>query len=326
MGIGRHRCRALGCRQAQADDLLRGGRLQSAIDWRAASAPDLTSVEAEYPRRLTRAQRSDLARQRRQNRRLRWALSGAAVLLVASSSPVRPRSRRGDRPPLAAEASESKLSAATSLTLRASDRDVAALLAAEMQRRWPDDSRPGRRSSEVSSGWRARLTARVRRRCARDGNPHSRHAHDPAGHRPSVRHPRCETLPPAGVADHRHRHMDGGRGVRRRPSRRWDGQFRHDVVVSGDGSIALIQTPPRSRTNRPPLLSQLADIHRSHHRRTARRISAARDRHRRRPVALTVVTDCSTFTRLGDLIAIDTHTGAVHATFLARPTTTPRAA
>ena len=130
------------------DDLYRGVRLQAALEWREASPSDLTDVEtafldasadratAEQERLAERARRD-----RRQNRRLRALLVGAAgliVLLVGAGSVAVVSSQ---------EASAQRDSAAiealvgTALALRSSERDVSALLAAEAFRRWPDDPR-----------------------------------------------------------------------------------------------------------------------------------------------------------------------------------------
>lgn len=130
------------------DDLLRGARLQAAIEWRDAEPRDLTDLErafldasavratAEQQRLAERARRD-----RRQNRRLRVLLGVAAgliVLLVGAGSVAVVSSREAN-----AQRDSAALEAlvATSLALRTSERDVSALLAAEAYRRWPDDPR-----------------------------------------------------------------------------------------------------------------------------------------------------------------------------------------
>ncbi|GAA1818044.1 BTAD domain-containing putative transcriptional regulator [Agromyces neolithicus] len=130
------------------DDLLRGPRLQSAIEWRDAAPRDLTDVERAFldasAARATveREQLEERTRQdRRQNRRLRVLLGVAAgliVLLAGAGSVAVVSSQEAN-----AQRDSATLEAlvATSLTLRTSERDVSALLAAEAYRRWPDDPR-----------------------------------------------------------------------------------------------------------------------------------------------------------------------------------------
>lgn len=130
------------------DDLYRGVRLQAALEWRDASPRDLTDVEMAFldasAARAT-AEQEQLAerarRDRRQNRRLRVLLAVAAgliVLLVGAGSVAVVSSQ---------EASAQRDSASiealvgTALSLRSSELDVSALLAAEAYRRWPDDPR-----------------------------------------------------------------------------------------------------------------------------------------------------------------------------------------
>lgn len=130
------------------DELLRGGRLQATLDWREASAPDLTTIEADYLEASAARDRSErrleaerARRDRRQNIRLRGALAAAAALLVGmvvASAFVFVKSGEAEQSAL-----DQQIEAltSTSLALRESDPGVAALLAAELHRRWPDDSR-----------------------------------------------------------------------------------------------------------------------------------------------------------------------------------------
>ncbi len=130
------------------DDLPRGARLHALAAWRAASDADLMPLEDQY---IERALAEDSARQqaaataaardRRQNRRLRWALGGAAALLIIALVAGGLAAVRGAEASAAAEQEQIEALAATSLSLRETDRDVAALLAAELAQRWPDDSR-----------------------------------------------------------------------------------------------------------------------------------------------------------------------------------------
>ncbi|WP_173924345.1 BTAD domain-containing putative transcriptional regulator [Agromyces sp. Marseille-P2726] len=130
------------------DDLYRGVRLQAALEWRDASPSDLTDVESAFldasADRAT-AEQEQLAerarRDRRQNRRLRALLVGAAGLIVlligaGSVAVVSSREAGAQRDSAAIEAL-----VGTALALRSSERDVSALLAAEAYRRWPDDPR-----------------------------------------------------------------------------------------------------------------------------------------------------------------------------------------
>ncbi|MGB4778934.1 BTAD domain-containing putative transcriptional regulator [Microbacterium sp.] len=128
------------------DDLWRGARVAS-VD--PDSTPTfLTASEAEFLARSRdredherRAAHEAWERERRTNVRLRTSLVAVAVLLVAT---VSAGVLSGINATRAAEQAESEQVArllATSLALRESDRDVAALLAAEMHRRWPDDPR-----------------------------------------------------------------------------------------------------------------------------------------------------------------------------------------
>ena len=73
------------------EDLYRGARLQNALDWRSASKPDLTSTESRFldaaehrARREEAEARTQLQRDRRQNRRLRVLFGATASLLGIS--------------------------------------------------------------------------------------------------------------------------------------------------------------------------------------------------------------------------------------------------
>jgi len=130
------------------DDLLRGPRLQSAVEWRDAAHRDLTDVERAFldaSAARAAAEREQLearvGQDRRQNRRLRVLLGVAAgliVLLAGAGSVAVVSSQEAN-----AQRDSATLEAlvATSLALQTSERDVSALLAAEAYRRWPDDPR-----------------------------------------------------------------------------------------------------------------------------------------------------------------------------------------
>ncbi|MEJ3404050.1 BTAD domain-containing putative transcriptional regulator [Rathayibacter sp. YIM 133350] len=130
------------------EDLYRGARLQTAIEWRERTTPDLTPVEAGFLDASALAARTELgvlearaAREVRQGRTLRAALVGATAAFVVAAIAA------GVATSTSAEARRSADDAAlealmsTSLASRSSDRDVAALLAAELYRRAPDDPR-----------------------------------------------------------------------------------------------------------------------------------------------------------------------------------------
>ncbi|MFB7891406.1 BTAD domain-containing putative transcriptional regulator [Microbacterium sp. NPDC056044] len=130
------------------EDLLRGARLQAALDWRDETRPDLTAVERELLDASAEREQDEVrelgeraAREKRNNRRLRWAVGGAGVLLVAAVVGGSLAVVRGGEAQVAAENASVEALVATSLSLIDNDREVAALLAAEAYRRWPDDPR-----------------------------------------------------------------------------------------------------------------------------------------------------------------------------------------
>ncbi|MFE5672045.1 BTAD domain-containing putative transcriptional regulator [Agromyces sp. NPDC056523] len=130
------------------DDLLRGARLQAAVDWRDAGPRDLTGVEREYLEASAARATAEVTqleersrRDRRQNRRLRTLLGVAAgliVLLVGAGSVAVVASREAS---VQRDSASIEALVGSALALRTSERDVSALLAAEAYRRWPDDPR-----------------------------------------------------------------------------------------------------------------------------------------------------------------------------------------
>lgn len=141
------------------DDLLRGARLEAALEWAASADPDLTErerafLEASDARRRaeTEAVREQAARDRRQNCRLRWALAGAAMLLVASVVASGVAVVRGNEATAAAEETLIQAVTSTSGTLLDSNREMAALLAVQAYRRWPDDPRSADALMRVMTG------------------------------------------------------------------------------------------------------------------------------------------------------------------------------
>lgn len=130
------------------DDLTRGARLEAILEWQSDADPDLTTIEQDF---LTAAaQRRDgeihavalqAARDRHQNRRLRWALAGAAALLVASVVSTAVAVGRGGEAADAAQETLIQAVTSTSTSLLGTNREMAALLAVEAHRLWPDDAR-----------------------------------------------------------------------------------------------------------------------------------------------------------------------------------------
>ncbi len=127
-----------------ATELYRGARLDAVLEWKAATAPDLTQQEEEFleasgvEAASERQRLVDRARvQERQNRRLRRSLVGVAVLLVAAiaAGVLAYQQRQTAR----SEEREAALTALTSnaAALRANRRDLAALLAVEAYRLAP---------------------------------------------------------------------------------------------------------------------------------------------------------------------------------------------
>ncbi len=130
------------------DDLLRGSRLEEALEWRTRASADLTEPEREFldaseERRLA-AHRDLLERaghDRRQNRRLRWALGAAAVLLVAASAGGAAAVVRSAEVARASAQARIEALTSTSLALRSSAPELAALLAVASYRSWPGEPR-----------------------------------------------------------------------------------------------------------------------------------------------------------------------------------------
>ncbi|MGR0219467.1 nSTAND1 domain-containing NTPase [Agromyces sp. ZXT2-6] len=232
------------------DDLLRGGRLHGAIEWRDSTRPDLTTVETAFLDASLARHADEMrelaaraARERARNRWLRSALGAAAVLLVVALVAAGVAAVQRGQARAAAEDAAIEAIAATSLAIRDSDRDVAALLAAELQRRWPDDSRSrsallgnltgadglvmrlslgdeSRVSGAVIPGTRTALIVEDRL----TDSATAEQASDPA----SVR-----------VID-----LDTGETIRELDVRLppVDFRFERDVVVSADGTTAFIQS------------------------------------------------------------------------------------
>lgn len=130
------------------DELYRGARLRTALEWRGSSVPDLTSTESAFldasaerefadEHRAAERARRDL----RQNRLLRILLASAVVLVVASIAATVFAVRSADDAAAQRESANVGELVGTSLALNSSQRAVAALLAVEAHTRWPDDPR-----------------------------------------------------------------------------------------------------------------------------------------------------------------------------------------
>ena len=131
-----------------ADELYRGARLRTALEWRGSAAPDLTAAESDFLDASSEREFADerraserAQRERRQNRVLRGALASAVVLLVASVTATSFAVRGADDAARERRSADVGSLVGTSLSLRSSQRAVAALLAVEAHARWPDDPR-----------------------------------------------------------------------------------------------------------------------------------------------------------------------------------------
>ncbi|GAA5199176.1 BTAD domain-containing putative transcriptional regulator [Microbacterium jejuense] len=130
------------------EDLLRGARLQAAVEWAEASDPDLTVSEralidesAAHEQNEMRTLADHAAHEARSNRRLRWTLGGAAVLMVGVLVTGGLAVVRGREATAAAEDQLIEATTSRSLDLTGTDRAVAALMAVAAWQRWPDDAR-----------------------------------------------------------------------------------------------------------------------------------------------------------------------------------------
>ena len=229
------------------DDLLRGARLQSAIEWRDAAPRDLTDVERAFldasAARATaeREQLEERARQdRRQNRRLRVLLGVAAgliVLLVGAGSVAVVSSQEAN-----AQRDNATIEAlvATSLALQTSERDVSALLAAEAYRRWPDDPRTRSGLMSVLQGAGGFLGTTV---LASSGNAFG--SLIPGTEDVLV----VTTAGDAGIRDAGNRRGDQGTGPRVRSR---SGHAPPLVEVSGDGRVGAVLWPADTQSGSHP--------------------------------------------------------------------------
>ena len=129
-------------------DLMRGPRLAAGVAVREVGDAPLTPLEREFleaSARRDQLERDDLAARaaadRRQNRRLRTSLVAVAVLTVGALIAAGIAVVRSSDVEIAREDARIEALASTARELVSSDRDAAALLAAEIYRRYPDDVR-----------------------------------------------------------------------------------------------------------------------------------------------------------------------------------------
>ncbi|MCU1438380.1 MAG: hypothetical protein JWP66_1467 [Naasia sp.] len=230
------------------EDLARGARLHAATEWAQSAVSRLAPLEEEFLTASADLAESEVrlltdraSRDRIHHRRLRIAFVAVAVLLVAATVAGGVAVVRGRDAAAAAEDQRIEALAATSLSLRNSDRDLAALLAAEVARRWPDD--PRARSAllgtvTAAGGLISRRVFGPETRLSGAAMPGTRTAllvrdiAPEAGNRPG--------RPQLLIVD-----VDTGRTVRELAAElpAFSTQYRRDVVISGDGGTALVQTP-----------------------------------------------------------------------------------
>lgn len=125
-------------------ELYRGARLETALEWQAATSPDLTAQEATFiaasvaEAEAERQRHTDQLRaQARQTRRLRRALAGVAVLvIVATAGGVAAYQQRETNQRDRRDAAVQALVSQTEV-LRSSQPELAALIAAEAYRTAP---------------------------------------------------------------------------------------------------------------------------------------------------------------------------------------------
>lgn len=128
-------------------ELYRGARLDAALEWRTTTTPDLTAVESDFldaAHALREADEDHLAlraaRDARQNRRLRTALTGAVAVLVLAIVAASVAGVSRSDAARARDAAELQVLVNQSIALQATNRDAAALLAVEAYRRAPGDA------------------------------------------------------------------------------------------------------------------------------------------------------------------------------------------
>ena len=131
-----------------AEDLYRGARLAALLAWRDAAAPELTESEVAFLEASASQERAAVEeiehrakRDRTQNRRLRVSLAAAVALFAVAVTAGGFVAAGSNETTHQRETAQIEALTSTARSLRGTERDVAALLAAEAYRRWPDDPR-----------------------------------------------------------------------------------------------------------------------------------------------------------------------------------------
>lgn len=292
------------------EDLLRGARLHVAQEWRDASDHDLTPAEVAFLDASSAHEASDVkelqtraARERSRNRSLRLALAGSAVLLVGAlvAGGVAVVSSRES----AQTAADARIgeTVATSLALRSSDMDLAALVAAEAYRRWPEDPRV--RSAllgilSASDGIKRKLYAPDARRATFTALPYANAALAVSD---------TSEGPATSIVDTRTGEVLRAIEVELPES---STQFARDVWVSANGRVAAIQTPAY-RANGDCCLNHLTFVDLS-----AEEVLSSQSLDIRTGSEIALGQDGTTaylaHPLTASVTAIDTRTGAVRAT------------
>lgn len=130
------------------DDLVRGARLQAMLEVRDRVDPSLTEVEQEFLETAAMREKDEraalaeaAATERRHNRRLRFAIGGVAAMLVAALVAGGFAVRSAVTEAEATENARIDALVNQSAALQDTNPVIAALLAAELHARWPDDPR-----------------------------------------------------------------------------------------------------------------------------------------------------------------------------------------
>ncbi|MFE5672043.1 BTAD domain-containing putative transcriptional regulator [Agromyces sp. NPDC056523] len=130
------------------EDLYRGSRLNTALAWRDTASPELTPTESAFLEASAAQERAAIdeieyraQHDRRQNRRLRVALGASVALFAVAVTAGGFVAAGSEETAEQRETAQIEALMRTSASLRDADRDVAALLAVEAYRRWPDDAR-----------------------------------------------------------------------------------------------------------------------------------------------------------------------------------------
>ncbi|KRE28525.1 hypothetical protein ASG80_21020 [Agromyces sp. Soil535] len=130
------------------EDLYRGARLNAVIAWRDAADPELTESEVAFLEASAAQERAAVEEtehrakhDRRQNRRLRVLLTAAVALFAVAVTAGGFVAAGSNETAHQRETAQIEALTSTARSLLGTDRDVAALLAVEAHRRWPDDPR-----------------------------------------------------------------------------------------------------------------------------------------------------------------------------------------